>query len=83
LILVSGSAHGSLGLYHGGSYIWACPFASSLLSGLEKKCLEDKIAITHDDDLQLIENVVRPREYVFDLMPTVTRVPRKPSVRIQ
>jgi len=37
------------------------PVASCLLSKLEKKCPEGTIAITHDDDLQLVENVVRPR----------------------
>ena len=26
-----------------------------------KKCPEDTLAIAHDDDLQLVENVVRPR----------------------
>ena len=40
--------------------MWSCPFTSRLLSGLEKKCPEDIIAITHDDDLRLVENVVRP-----------------------
>jgi hypothetical protein len=34
---------------------------SCLLSRLEKKCTEDAIAIAHDDDLQLVENVVRPK----------------------
>ena len=34
---------------------------SCLLSRLQKKCPEDSIAVAHDDDLQLVENVVRPR----------------------
>ena len=37
------------------------PVCKSLLSGLEKKCPDGTIAITHDDDLQLVENVVSPR----------------------
>jgi hypothetical protein len=31
-----------------------------LFSELQKKCPEGAIAIAHDDDLQFVENVVRP-----------------------
>ena len=31
------------------------------LAGPKKKCPADTIAIAHDDDLQLIENVVSPK----------------------
>ena len=39
-----------------------CPLTSSLLSGFQKKCSETVIAIAHDDDLQIVENMVRPRQ---------------------
>jgi hypothetical protein len=40
--------------------------ASSRLSGFQKKCSEGIIAIAHDDDLQIFENMVRPRQ-MFEL----------------
>jgi len=63
LVPVSRPAHRGFGLYRGGWSTWLCPFVSSLLSVLQKKCSESEhtVAIVHDDDLQLIENVVRPR----------------------
>ena len=58
-ISVSRPAHRSFGLHYRGPSTWLCPFTSSLLSELQKRCQEDTIAVTHDDDLELIENVVR------------------------
>ena len=38
------------------------PLTPSLLSGFQKKCSEDVIAIAHDDDLQIVEDMVRQRQ---------------------
>ena len=58
---VSRPAGWGFGLYHGGLSPWVYSFASSILSGLQKNCPEGTIAIAHDDDLRLVENVVRPQ----------------------
>lgn len=55
--------HRGFGLHRGGSSAWLCPLASSLLTEPQKRCPEDIIAVAHDDDLQLIENVVRSYLY--------------------
>jgi len=40
------------------------------------------MAIAHDDDLRMVENMVRPRQ-MFGLGATSKRAPRKPSLRTQ
>ena len=62
LIPVSRSAHRYFGLYRGGSSIRVVPLTLSLISKFQKKCPEDVVAIAHDDDLQIVENLVRPRQ---------------------
>lgn len=50
-----------------------CPLTSSLLSGFQKKCSETVIAVVHDDNLQIGENMVRLRQ-IFELGATsITR----------
>ena len=46
-----------------------CLLTSSLLSGFQKKCSENVMAIAHDDDLQIVENMVRPKQ-MFELGAT-------------
>jgi len=56
---VSRHAHRGIRLYRGGPC--SCRFSadSALLTVLPKQCTTDAVAITHDDDLQLVEEVVR------------------------
>jgi len=39
-----------------------CLLTPSLLSGFQKKCSESVTAIAHDEDLQIVESMVRPRQ---------------------
>jgi hypothetical protein len=52
-------AHRGIRLYRGGPC--SCRFSvdSALLTVVQKQCTTDAVAITHDDDLQLVEEVVR------------------------
>ena len=49
---------------------------------LRKNCPEGTIAIAYDDNLQLIENVVRPNQTPSGESPLVTPAIRKPSLRM-
>ena len=44
-------------------------FKLSLISRFQKRCPEDVVAIAHDDDLQIVENMVRPGQ-MFELGAT-------------
>ena len=59
MISVSRPADRGFRLYREGSSTWIFSFASSLLSELQKNCPEGTIAIVHDDDLELVKDMVR------------------------
>jgi hypothetical protein len=52
-------AHRCVRLYRGGPCPCNFSVRSALLTALQKQCTTDAVAITHDDDLQLVEEVVR------------------------